>query len=53
MKTLIRLQKEQSDLGLHSFVSPISPNSDFTVYNILNIMHNMPSEKYFDTVSEC
>ena len=54
MKTLIiLLLKEQSDLGLHSFVSPMSPNTKiFTVDNILNIMQNIPREKYTDMVSE-
>ena len=41
------LLKEQSDMNLHSFVSPISPNTYF-----LNIRQNIPREKYFDIVSE-
>ena len=51
---LIRLLlKEQSDQGLHCFVSPICPNTKiFTVYNTLKIMHTVPREKYFDIVSE-
>ena len=51
MKTQIRLLlKEQSDLGLHNFVSSISPNTlkSFTIDNILNIVQNIPIEKYFD-----
>ena len=42
--------EEQSDLGLYSFVSPISPNTSlvFTVDNILNIIQNILREKYFD-----
>ena len=54
MKTQIRLLlKEQSDLGLRSFVSPISPNTlIFTVDNILKVMENIPREKYLNMVSE-
>ena len=52
MKILIRLQ-EQSDQGLHCFVSSICPNTlIFTVYSTLNIMHNILGEKYFDMLSE-
>ena len=53
MKTLIRLLlKEQSDLGHHSFVSPIFPNTlIFSADNILNIMPNIPREN-IDIVSE-
>ena len=44
---------EQSDQGLHCFVSPICPNTKiFTIYNTLKIMHNIPREKYFDIVAE-
>ena len=44
---------EQSDQGLHCFVSPICPNTkSFTVYNTSRIMHNILREKYFDMVSE-
>ena len=45
--------QQQSVLRLHSFVSPMSPNTKiFTVNNILNIMQNIPREKYIDMVSE-
>ena len=43
----------QSVQGRHSFISPMSPNTKiFTVDNILNIMQNIPREKYIDMVSE-
>ena len=54
VQILIRLLlKEQSDLGLHSFVRPTSPNTKiFTVYNILSIMLKILRKKYFDKVSQ-
>ena len=54
VKTLTRLLlKEQSDQGLHCFVSLICSNtSNFTIYSTLKIMHNILREKYFDMVSE-
>ena len=54
MKTLIRLLlEEQSDQGLHCFVSSICSNTQvFTVYSTLKIMHNILGEKYFDMASE-
>ena len=45
--------EEQSEQGLHCFVSPICPNTYiFTVYNTVKILHNILREKYFNTVSE-
>ena len=42
----------ESDQDLHCFVSPFCLiTSIFTVYNTLNIMHNILREKYFDIVS--
>ena len=55
VKTLIGLlPKEQSDQGLHCFVSPISDPilKSFMVHNIQNIMQNILRENYFDMVSE-
>ena len=54
VKTLFRLLlKEQSDQGLHYFITPICPNTLIcTVYNTLKIMHNILRENYFDMVSE-
>ena len=50
MLTLIRLLlEEQSDLGLHSFVRPISSNTQI-FYSIQHFKHYR--EKYFDIVSE-
>ena len=42
--------REQSDIGLHSFVRPICPGFH-TVYNILKVMQNIPRKKVFDMVS--
>ena len=45
--------EEQSDLGHNTFVSPISPITQISsADNILNIMQNIPREKYFDIVSK-
>ena len=54
MNTLIRLLlKEQSDQSLLCFVNPICPNTKiFTVYDTVNILHNILREKYFNMVSE-
>ena len=44
---------DQTDQGLHSFVSPISPNIYFfTADNILNIMHNILRKNFVDMVSK-
>ena len=44
---------QQSDQGLHCFVSSNCPNTYiFTVYSTLKIMHNILGKKYFDMVSE-
>ena len=43
---------DQSDMGLHSFVWPISPNLEFYGRQHFKIMQNIPREKYLDMVSE-
>ena len=45
--------KEQSDQGLHCFVSPFCPSTYIlTVYSTLKIMHYILREKYLDMVSK-
>ena len=53
MKTLVRLLlKEQSDQGLHCLsVQSVLILSFYGIEHFKN-MHNIPSEKYFDMVSE-
>ena len=45
--------QEQSDQGLHCFVTVICPNTKiFTVYTTLKFLENILREKYSDMVSE-